>query len=315
MEIKEKQCTKCKEVKTLDLFKPNKRMSDGKSSWCKECHNKKDREYRIKTYKHKGMENRNSPRYKAKRQTTIDSARQNGILYLNDVETKEETRALWKCNVCNYEWEAYFSNIKKGHGCKPCSIKRRAKIRTKPYSHYHNKILKKCGDILEVLRFIPNGLCNSQHLVECKCKKCETINTAQINNLITGGFKHFKCKCKVSDGEYLVWSYLERNNTPHITEKSFDDLKDKKKLKYDFYINTSYPTLIEFDGDQHYIFNPDFFNMTKQKFAAMQRRDKMKNKYALDNNILLLRLRESDKPNIEQKLDENLYSGYMGMTI
>jgi len=35
-----KQCTKCKEIKELDLFKKAKSRKDGRCSWCKNCHSK-----------------------------------------------------------------------------------------------------------------------------------------------------------------------------------------------------------------------------------------------------------------------------------
>ena len=35
---KSKECTKCKEIKSLELFSKNKSMKDGICSWCKECH-------------------------------------------------------------------------------------------------------------------------------------------------------------------------------------------------------------------------------------------------------------------------------------
>ena len=43
-----KQCTKCKEMKLLEEFPKNKKMNDGRHSWCRACHAKQLRELRKK---------------------------------------------------------------------------------------------------------------------------------------------------------------------------------------------------------------------------------------------------------------------------
>ena len=42
----EKICTSCKNVKFLDGFPEDKKMSDGRSSWCRSCFALKTKEYR-----------------------------------------------------------------------------------------------------------------------------------------------------------------------------------------------------------------------------------------------------------------------------
>ena len=43
--INTRVCTKCREVKTIDKFGRNKNNEDGLNLWCKECNNKKSKEY------------------------------------------------------------------------------------------------------------------------------------------------------------------------------------------------------------------------------------------------------------------------------
>lgn len=45
MNMVSKRCSRCFEVKTLDLFSKNKKCKDGTKSYCKKCHNKGQREY------------------------------------------------------------------------------------------------------------------------------------------------------------------------------------------------------------------------------------------------------------------------------
>jgi 5-methylcytosine-specific restriction endonuclease McrA len=51
--MQEKPCSKCKEVKPLSAFPPNKAMKDGHDSWCKEC-----RRVAYKAYRDNNVEKR-----------------------------------------------------------------------------------------------------------------------------------------------------------------------------------------------------------------------------------------------------------------
>jgi hypothetical protein len=70
-------------------------------------------------------------------------------------------------------------------------------------------------------------------------------------------------------------------------EKTFDGCFYKAKLRFDFFM-PSVNTLIEVDGPGHW--NP------ANKFYSLENntRDTIKNKFALDNNYYLLRIRSSD---------------------
>lgn len=125
-----------------------------------------------------------------------------------------------------------------------------------------------------------------------------------------------KCKNK---GEAELHKLLIDMGYKVETEKGFNDLKDKSKLRYDFYI-PKYNLLIELDGDHHrnkVIYETN--NMTElEKYLAgikanerlqdRQYKDKLKDDYAKENNIPLLRI-EYSKGKIEldkwKKLIEN----------
>lgn len=84
-------------------------------------------------------------------------------------------------------------------------------------------------------------------------------------------------------------------------QKTFHNLKDKKNLRYDFYIR-KYNLLIELDGEHHreevMYFKNDATQQVKEKaeadaFLNLQKRkkvDKIKDDYARVNNIHLLRI-------------------------
>ena len=92
-------------------------------------------------------------------------------------------------------------------------------------------------------------------------------------------------------------------------QKTSEDLKDRDHLKYDFYL-PEHNLLIELDGDHHRkLVAYKTKNMTELergmaeldaeiRFYDRQRKDKLKDEYARDNNIPLLRI-EYNKSKVE----------------
>ena len=79
------------------------------------------------------------------------------------------------------------------------------------------------------------------------------------------------------------------NNYKFKYQKSFKNCRDKNPLPFDFYL-FDYNLIIEFDGEQHYVEN-DLFSTS---LLEIQTHDDIKNKFCLENNINLLRIRYSE---------------------
>ena len=92
------------------------------------------------------------------------------------------------------------------------------------------------------------------------------------------------------------------NDINFVFQMKFDDLKYKSNLYYDFYI-PYLNTLIEYDGEFHYF---DIFK--NGSFETSLMRDELKNKYAISNNIDLIRIPYWDFNNIESILTQKLLS-------
>ena len=110
------------------------------------------------------------------------------------------------------------------------------------------------------------------------------------------------CSKKVySKGEKNIRNFLLNNNIDFQQQKTFEDLKDKYKLSYDFYI-PSKNLLIEYNGEQHY--KKSSF---KHHDLKMQRHhDWLKRKYAKKNNIELLTIPYWNFKIINEILEEKL---------
>jgi hypothetical protein len=136
--------------------------------------------------------------------------------------------------------------------------------------------------------------------VKILCNQCNKVfSQAPSNHLSKQGCP----KCNESKGENRVAKYLSDNNISFIPQKIFKTLKDKSYLKPDFYL-TSNNLLIEYDGEGHYFACFGSTPEEKQKnLEDCQRRDKIKNEWALKNNIPLLRIPYWDFDRIEELIE------------
>lgn len=129
------------------------------------------------------------------------------------------------------------------------------------------------------------------YLCQCDCGNKAIVATGNLSNGNTGS-----CGCLVSKGEYLVKKWLTDHKIVFETQKTFDDLKLVKPLKFDFYL-PEYNILIEYQGIQH---------KDNRKFGSQQREvtDKMKKIYCKENLIPLYEIWYNE--NIEDKLTQIL---------
>jgi very-short-patch-repair endonuclease/glutathione peroxidase-family protein len=106
-------------------------------------------------------------------------------------------------------------------------------------------------------------------------------------------------------GPEKIKEVLNNFGISYKEEKKYPDCKDINPLPFDFYLS-EFDLLIEYDGGQHFEIVDGWGG--EEKFEETQRHDEMKDKYAADNGIKLLRIPYWDYENIEEiilnKLDE-----------
>ena len=114
----------------------------------------------------------------------------------------------------------------------------------------------------------------------------------------------YGCKyCYESKGEKKIIEYLVNNNINYVREKAFTGCRNKLPLHFDFYL-IELNSLIEYDGEQHFKANKYFGGETA--FRKSQVNDEIKNKFVIDNNINLLRIRFDQIKEINDILDKNI---------
>jgi len=110
--------------------------------------------------------------------------------------------------------------------------------------------------------------------------------------------KGYGCsKCSSSIGEDTIYKFLDTEKIKSIRQKRFEDCKHKKQLPFDFYL-PDYNICIEFHGQQHY--KPVQYWGGKDFLMTQQLRDKIKQNYCKNNNIVLLVINHNE--NIINKL-------------
>lgn len=128
---------------------------------------------------------------------------------------------------------------------------------------------------------------------KCHCGKFFTANSGEIlqNRIIS-------CGClnsNKSKGEIIIEQILQKNNINYVYDLAFfKDLKfpNGSLGRYDFILldkNNKPYRIIEFDGIQHYSFDGSFYHNIEE-FKKRKQYDKIKNNYALQHHIPLVRI-------------------------
>ena len=145
---------------------------------------------------------------------------------------------------------------------------------------------------------------NTKILIKCKKHNIEFFQTP-VNHL-SGWFGCPHCgykNSKITKGEYLIKEYLDNNDIDYVFQKRFNDCKNQKTLRFDFWL-PKHKIIIEYDGKQHY--EPINFFGGVYLFEKMQNNDKIKNEYAVRMGYYLLRIKYLEQNNIPLILKNNI---------
>ena len=168
----------------------------------------------------------------------------------------------------------------------------------------------KVGDIFGLWKVLQvyNSSDSTDHQIRanCQCQNCGRFREIRLDALQN---QSMVCECYKghSAGEQLIKTYLDAHNIHYQTEYTCDDLTGIRngKLRYDFAIlddQNNLIKLIEFDGEQHFNEAGTYFNEN----GTVQIHDTIKNKWAQENNIPLLRIGYWQKSEIDELLNKFL---------
>lgn len=191
-----------------------------------------------------------------------------------------------KHNTCDFIWDVYPTNfIHHNSRCPKCS------------GHYMDtnifkeKLKEQYGDEYTVLSEYEG----SNNNIIIHHNKCNYSFQTKPANIISGSGCTY---CSSSKNEKEMFRVLYKNNIVFEKEKHFYNFTTENGVyyRYDYYL-PEYNTLIELDGEQH--FRPIEFFGGEEYFKQRVFYDNMKDKYAKDNNIQLIRVPYWEFDNME----------------
>lgn len=208
------------------------------------------------------------------------------VIDRNEERTKQNGRnVFWNCKCkCGNTFVATTTDINKQKvkscGCMASYLTGKA--------HFQDITGEMFGELYVIERdydYPQNGK-KPRTMWKCKCS-CGNIISVDRTHLVGRG--QSSCGCKNSIGELNINKLLTNNNINYKSQYTNSDLRTDKNgyLKYDFAIlqNDKVIRLIEFDGPQHNKQEYHFGNL-----QDIQNRDNLKNNYAKQHNIPLVRI-------------------------
>jgi len=223
----------------------------------------------------------------------------NGQLTPKDVTYSSNKKVWWKCDVADdHEWIDSVSHRtykKDNRNCPFCSGHKVSLLMS---------LATKRPDIAKQWHTIKNGKLTPSDIMPSSNKKvwwqCD-VNSDHIwytkaNNRTSKNATGCPY-CNESKGEVMIRAVLEKMFINYKLQKRFYKCKIKRMLPFDFYL-PDYNILIEYDGELH--FKAIEYFGGKKDLIKRKSRDKIKTKFAKNNNIPLLRIPYTQFDNIEE---------------
>jgi rubrerythrin len=198
----------------------------------------------------------------------------------------------WQCLLCNYTFDRSWNTTNKNlFDCPHCSGRK--------VNEANNSLIIN-PDIAKQWNYDRNYPIRPENIQSNTTKKfwwlCNTCGHEWEKSVHYRNQRNAPCpNCKMSKGEYAIKCYLENNNINYIYEHSFNDCKNIKNLRFDFYL-PDINMCIEYQGEYHYKVLKGISNENILK--TQKKCDNIKNKYCKLHEITLLKIPYWENKNI-----------------
>lgn len=191
---------------------------------------------------------------------------------------------IWICKcICGNEVEVSTSSLKAGHR-KSCGCMRKIDITGQRFGK------------LVAMYSIPKPLNNQSGEFKWHCK-CDCGNECEVTGYSLRSKVTQSCGCiNYSIGERNIEIILKNNNIQFQSQYTENSLH-KKRFDFAILDKDRIIRLVEFDGEQHYTDKKGLWNST-ETLENIQQRDSLKNKWAKEHNIPLVRIPYWERDNI-----------------
>lgn len=206
------------------------------------------------------------------------------LTVIKRVKNNSQGQAMWLCqckcgNIVTVSGTLLRKGVTKSCGCYQKEQTSKASIKDVTGQIIGN---------FKVLRLAREHSDNRTLKWQCQCLLCGNDQVfASVSNLR----KQESCGClHESKGNRKIKQILVDNNIQFIQEKRFNDLKFESgcQARYDFYL-PEFNTLIEYDGRQHFVMGNGVYD-NLEKITLTQEHDRIKNLYAKEKGIVLIRI-------------------------
>ena len=205
--------------------------------------------------------------------------------YSDSIYSGCHTKIKITCPYHGYFWQDPSTHL-RGKGCVKCG-REKTHAATR-YSHdvWTKKVSKIHNNTYDYSNVVYAG---GRTMVEIICPKHGKFQQTPDAHMQGRGCP----SCNLSKAEMKIRTWLEINNIPFISQRTFEDCKNpltNYRLRFDFYV-PSRNLLIEYDGEQHFHPIPiGKYKITNDDVDQTQFRDKLKTVYAKAHDIRLLRI-------------------------
>lgn len=186
-----------------------------------------------------------------------------------------------RCKEHGIKFRSTPTNVLRGRNvCPMCNADYLSKVQRKTEDTFQEELKERHdGRIVSLEKYI-----NTHTKIEFMCTECSKTFEAEPNSVL----RISGCpNCRIPKGELAIERYLRERGISFTPQKTFPDCRHVRPLPFDFYL-PEYNLLIEYDGKQHY--TPIEFFGGKKEFEYQAIRDGIKNEYANEQNIVLLRI-------------------------
>jgi hypothetical protein len=215
------------------------------------------------------------------------------------------------CGICGKLFIRDYHNFiaKNSQKCKDCCIKERNDSQSFSFDDYIKLFEQEGSKVNREKSLISwnKGLKNKirpnmrKFYIKCTEENCENYFWVNWNSFSDKNKSQKRCKiCSelISKGELEIKNILLKYNINFNTQYTFDNLigLGGGLLKYDFAIlnNNELKCLIEYDGKYHFepikYYKNEPVRLAQERLEYRQKHDKLKDKYCIENNILLIRI-------------------------
>ena len=198
-------------------------------------------------------------------------------------ENDKDNRAQWLCKCkCGNEVIVRGKSLRSGN-TKSCGCYQKERAAQSNMDRVGNLVGQRFGklQVISEAGFITHTNGKRSRIYNCLC---DCGNYCQIQHQYLAFGDTTSCGCIRSKGEFQIEQLLKEHNINFQREYSFDNLKDKLSLRFDFAIfnnKNELLGLIEYQGEQHYCKSNGFYS------EDLIKHDKMKIDFCNKNNIKL----------------------------